>query len=145
MSTLRQSVLVRAPPAAVHAALLDSASLSRVLGHTCVSSAEPGGIFGLWDGLISGHNVKVSPTEIAQAWHYVTPGWPPEVDSLLVLQFSAEGEGTRISLSQTNIPLPCGVAVEQHWRDHVWPGVKALLEKPIRHEVGIRGWLARAR
>ncbi|MES2153756.1 MAG: SRPBCC domain-containing protein [bacterium] len=144
MATLRQSVLVHAPVAAVRDALLDSGSLSKVLGHSCEASAEPGGSFSLWDGLIRGHNARLGDAEIVQTWRYALPEWPEGQDSNLILQLREEGGATRVALAQNNIPQSCAVAVEEHWREHVWPGIKALLERPQRRDVG-RGLLARLR
>ena len=145
MPSLRHSVLIRAPAAAVRLALLDGPSLSRILGHACAATPEVGGEFSMWDGLISGHNARVTDDEVVQVWMYALPHWPEGVQSNVLLRFIAEGEATRVALSHSSIPSGCVQAVEEHWRDHVWPGLKALLEKPERQEVGFRRWLARAR
>ena len=142
MPTLRQSVLIRADQDAVRAALLDATSLATILGRPCEASPEVGAPFSLWEGIVTGHNAKISDTEIVQTWRLHIEAWPEGHDSNLVIQLRDEGDGTRVALAQSSIPAGCALAVEEHWRDHVWPGIKAILEKPERHEVGRRGWLA---
>jgi len=124
---------------------VDAESLSRILGHTCVAGDQPGHAFSLWDGLISGRNIKTGDDEIVQSWSFALPQWPAGRESNVVLRLRDEAGATRIALNQANIPEGCGLQVEEHWRDHVWPGLKALLEKPQRQEVGVRSWLARHR
>lgn len=129
---LRQSVLVHAPPREVYDALLDATTLSRVFGQTVQASAAKGGEFHLF-GRIHGANLEVSRGKrLVQSFRYASPEWPMEHLSKVTVQLRPVPDGTRIILDHSNIPAPCLAAVAEHWRDHLWPGLKGILENRPR-------------
>ena len=130
--SLRQSVLVNAPADEVFDALLDAATLSRVFGRPVNASAAKGGAFSFF-GRIHGANTElVRGRRIVQSFRYALPEWPLETFSKVTIQLLAVPDGTRVVLDQSSIPSPCAQAVAEHWHDHVWPGLKSILENRVR-------------
>jgi len=127
--SLRQSILVRAPPQDVYDALLDAPTLSRVFGRPVQASAAAGGTFSLFSDQVAGANVELDPgRRIVQSFRYAQPTWPLEHRSRVTLQLRPVPDGTRVILDQSGIPNGCAEAVQEHWSDHVWPGLKSILE-----------------
>ena len=130
--SLRQSVLVNAPADEVFDALLDAATLSRVFGRPVNSSAARGGDFSFF-GRIHGTNTELERgRRIVQTFRYALPEWPLERFSKVTIQLRPVPDGTRVVLDQSGIPAPCAQAVLEHWHDHVWPGLKSILENRVR-------------
>ena len=134
---LRQSVLIRAPPEEVFDALLDAPTLSRVFGRPVQASPAKGGEFDLL-GLVRGANVELERPgrggtgRIVQSFRYSLPTWPLEETSKVTIQLRAVPDGTRVILDQSGIPGGCAQQVMEHWGDHVWPGLKSILESRVR-------------
>lgn len=138
LQRLRQSVLVHAPAAEVYEALLDSTTLSRVFGRPVQASSVRRGEFRLFDR-IHGANAELEgptksgrPGRIVQSFRYAMPEWPLEHFSKLTIQLRPVPDGTRVILDQSSIPAGCAQRVVEHWQDHVWPGLKSILENRVR-------------
>ncbi|MFO1533057.1 MAG: SRPBCC domain-containing protein [Thermoplasmatota archaeon] len=128
LQKLRQSVLLHAPAGDVYDALLDATTLSRIFGRPVQASNAVGGAFRFFD-LIHGANVELERgRRIVQSFRYALPGWPMEHTSKVTIQLRTVPDGTRVILDQSAIPNGCAETVVEHWHDHVWPGLKAILE-----------------
>ena len=129
---LRQSVLVHAPAAEVYDALLDSTTLSRVFGRPVHASPARRGEFRFFDRIHGANTELESSRRIVQSFRYAMPQWPLEHFSKLTIQLRPVPDGTRVILDQSAIPAGCAQAVVEHWQDHVWPGLKSILENRVR-------------
>jgi len=132
LQKLRQSVHVHAPAREVYDALLDASSLSRIFGRPVQASRTVGGSYNLFDR-IHGTNVELGRSRrIVQTFRYARPEWPLEHTSKVTIQLTPVPDGTRVVLHHSAIPPPCAQAVEEHWQDHVWPGIKSIVENRMR-------------
>lgn len=131
LQKLRQSVRVNAPANQVYEALLDSATLSRIFGRPVQASGILGGAYSHF-GRIHGHNLELEPgRRIVQTFRYARPEWPLEHLSRVTIQLTPVPEGTRLVLHHSGIPPTCAPAVEEHWKDHVLPGLKSIVESRV--------------
>src|SRR5439155_14593693 len=86
--TIRQSVLLEAPPDALFDTYLDRRGHQAVTGGKVLIAARPGSRFSAFDGMITGRILEVLPKRlIVQRWR--SGGWrADDSDSILVLAFS---------------------------------------------------------
>jgi activator of HSP90 ATPase len=125
---IEQSVVLPASPARLYAAYLNSLEHSRLTGAPARISSKVGGKFTAFDGQLAGRNLILVPNKmIVQAWR--ATHWPPrDADSILILRFSAAGNGGRIDLVHVNVPEHDHKGVTDGWASYYWKPWKAYLQ-----------------
>jgi activator of HSP90 ATPase len=137
--SLRQSVLVDAPPSAIYHALLDSTLMSRILRSPCEIEAHVGSALSLSNGQIVGSVLELRPDRrIVLALRIAAPGWDESRPSRVVLSLAREGAATRVLVEQTEVPVAYGELMAAHWHDRVWPGAKRVLEHHLSEKPRFR-------
>ncbi len=133
LATLKQKVTIKAAPADVYRTLMDSKEHAKMISASAQISPTVGGEFRMWDGAISGFNVKlVENKKIVQSWRCEMAAWPRGHHSELTFEIAKGPKGTNISLLQTGIPKACLPEINEGWRDNYWTPMKRMLEpKPI--------------
>ncbi len=117
MDRLEVSAVVPAPPGDVYRTWLDPESHAAMTGAAAGGSAALGGTFTAWDGYITARSLELVPgRRIVQAWRTADFG-ATDADSRLEVVFEAEGNGTRVTVTHTEIPAGQGVNYEQGWKD----------------------------
>ncbi len=98
-------------------------------GMPVVVSPVPGSAFSAFDGVITGTMLHVVPKRlIVQAWR--SPHWgPTDLDSILVLTFLPEHDGTRIELTQANVVEADFAGVSQGWEKYYWSPWRQYLQQ----------------
>jgi hypothetical protein len=92
----------------------------------------------VYEALVHGKNLGLRRSRrIVQSFRYSLPEWPLEHFSKVTIQLRPVSTpevpvATRVILDQSAIPNGCVEAVEEHWRDHVWPGLKSILDNRVR-------------
>jgi activator of HSP90 ATPase len=128
--TIRQSVLLGAPPDALFDTYLDPRGHRAVTGGKVSVSARPGSRFSAFDGMITGQILEVLPKRlIVQRWR--SCGWrTDDPDSILVLAFSpGRRAGTgRIDLVHIGVPAHDHDGVVKGWRSYYWRPWRAHLK-----------------
>jgi len=73
----------------------------------------------MFGGNVSGEIVKLdSPKKIVEKWRF--NNWPEGHFSHVTLEFEKSNHGTRVTLSQTDIPSEDVQRVEQGWKENFW-------------------------
>jgi len=129
-TTIRQTVLVDAPPHAVFEALLDSKKHAAFTGAKASISRKAGGRMSAWDGYIEGKNLRIEKDKvIVQSWR-TTEFKESDPDSQVMFHFSKKGAGTRIMFVHSKVPDRLAESFRQGWIDNYWVPLKAYLESP---------------
>ena len=127
-TTIRQTVLLEAPPHAVFEAILDSKKHSAFTGDKASLSRKVGGKFTAFDGYIRGENVKIEKDKvIVQSWRN-TDFKETDPDSKVMFHFSKKGKGTRLLFVHSNVPNRLAEDLRQGWLDFYWAPLKVYLE-----------------
>lgn len=117
------SEIIPAHPEEVFDAWLDSEKHGSMTGGEAEISNLVGGKFTAWDGYISGENVSiVRPSLIVQDWRTVEFS-DEEPDSCLEIRFEPEDEGTRVTITHSNLPSH-GMQYKQGWVDNYFLPMK---------------------
>lgn len=107
-------------PARIYAAMLDGKEHTKMTGGSATCDARVGGSFTAWDGYIEGEILELRPHSlIVQSWR--TSEWPKDAPpSRLRWTFKAEGSGTRVTMSHTQVPLTQTESYRGGWVDFYW-------------------------
>jgi activator of HSP90 ATPase len=127
-TALHQEVNFDASPAKVYAALMSSKAFADFTGMPAKIDPGLGGAISMFGGLIVGRNIELAPGKrIVQAWRAVQD-FPSGVYSLVKMDLSPAGAGTRLVLDHTGFP-------EGHY-DHLYEGW------PPRYWIPLKKYLA---
>ncbi|HXW36615.1 MAG TPA: SRPBCC domain-containing protein [Nitrososphaerales archaeon] len=114
--------VVKASPARVYEAWLDSEAHSEMIGRVVQGSPQVGGTF-LRGGVHSGVIVELIPGKrIVEAWRH--RDWKEGDFSLLTLTFEQDGNGTKIILDHRGIPFYFQGRLEKGWGETYLPSVR---------------------
>ena len=126
--TVRQTVTFKAGVHDVYEALMDSKKHSKFTGSQASISRKVGGKISVYDGDIEGVNLELVPDiKIVQAWRY--SDWPEGHYSRATFTFAEVAAGTRLSFTQTGVPLEFLDDIAQGWRDYYWAPMKEMLNR----------------
>ena len=124
-----QSVLFEASPAKLFRIYTRSREHSAATGSKAVISAKAGAKFTAFEGMLSGRNLIVVPNRmIVQAWR-ATHWEKTDLDSIVVLSFSAAPEGGRLDLVHVGVPQHDHQGVRLGWPKYYWKPWRAYLAK----------------
>jgi activator of HSP90 ATPase len=109
-----------APPDQLYDMYLDSRLHSSFTGQEAKVESRAGSAFSAFDGMLSGKILHVEPKRmIVQTWR--SGGWPQGAeDSVLILTFHAEAEGSRIELLHANVPVEDFAGISHGWEKYYW-------------------------
>ncbi len=99
------SDIIPASPQQIYDAWLDSEGHAQITGgQPAKISAKEGAEFSVWNGYISGRNVKLEPGRlIVQAWR-TTKFAADDPDSQIEVQLMPIDGGTKVAVRHTNVP-----------------------------------------
>ncbi len=98
------STLLPAAPLSIYRAWLDTRLHSAMTGGAAMMSNQPGAKISAWGGYISGTNIELVPGErIVQTWR-TTKFAETDPDSTVTVQLLSTAEGTRLTLTHSNVP-----------------------------------------
>jgi activator of HSP90 ATPase len=125
--SIRQCILLNAPPERVYAVFTGSAEFARMSdGAPAAIGSEAGSRFSCFAGMIEGLQVALVPCErIVQAWR--VKNWPAGVFSIVRFDLSAEGAVTRIELTQSGFPPETRGHLETGWHENYWDPLRDYL------------------
>jgi len=128
--TIRQTATFKVAPKEVYEALMDSKKHSKFAGGKCSISRKVGGKVSISDGYIKGENVELVPNKkIVQLWQPAEDCWPSDHFSTVTYSLKAIKDGTRLTFTQTGVPVDCGDRFDTGWKDYYWGPMKEMLEK----------------
>jgi activator of HSP90 ATPase len=127
MSTIHQEVVFPASPSRIYEVLLDANQFSALSGGAPTEiSAEAGGTFSCFGGMISGRNIELVPNErIVQAWRAKL--WENGVYSIARFELRQEGSETRMIFDHAGFPPEQQEHLEGGWHTNYWEPLRKHL------------------
>jgi len=108
-----------APPIEIYRAHLDAPRIAACTQSACQIEPKEGSKFSMFGGNVTGEIVRLdSPNKIVQKWRF--NNWTPGLFSEVVLQFDEQNGGTRVSLTQTGVPVDDVERVSAGWKENFW-------------------------
>ena len=128
-SPIHQEIVFAASAKRLYEALTDSAQFSRLSGGAPARmSAEAGGVFSCFGGMIEGRNIELVPARrIVQAWRVAA--WIPGVYSIARFEFDERGPQTRLVFDHAGFPEDQGEHLAAGWRTNYWEPLRKFLEE----------------
>lgn len=128
--TIRQVVDFNVTCHEVYEALMDSRKHSEFTGGRCSISRKVGGRISIYDGYIVGKNLEVIPDKkIVQLWRPEEDCWPSDYFSRVTFSLKAVKSGTRLSFTQSGVPVACGDRFDIGWKEHYWAKMKQMFDE----------------
>jgi len=127
--TLRQTVFLPSPPAAVYLALTDSRVHSAFTGSKAKIAKRAGGRMTAYGGYISGKVLGLWPL---QTWR--TSEWPKgAADSRLEIQLAPAGKtGTCLTMIHSEVPASQASRYAGGWRAFYWAPLRRYLKRSAK-------------
>jgi len=130
---IHQEVIIQASPARVYQALTDAKQFGKITdfsipgaGLSTVISAEAGGMFSLFGGVIVGRHIELVANErLVQAWR--EKDWTPGVYSVVRFQLNGQGAGTKLVFDHTGFPQGAAEHLAAGWKSHYWEPLQKYL------------------
>ncbi len=112
MKHIKRYYTLNASPRDVYNALTNPTMLEIWTGEPAVMETTPGTGFSLWDGSISGTNLKFTENElIVQQWFFEGE----TEDSIVTMKLHPHKKGTSLELLHTNIPDEAFENISEGW------------------------------
>lgn len=116
---------IAADPEEVFTALTNPFQIELWSGYPADMKPEAGYVFSLWEGDISGVNIKVVPNGfLQQEWFF----GETETPSIVKITLKKEGNATNVELFHTNIPDEVYEEITEGWREYYLGAIKGMLE-----------------
>ncbi len=127
--TIRQTVLLTAPPAAVYRALAGSKGHSAFTGSKAKIPKRAGGKMTAYGGYISGTMLGLWPgMGLLQTWR--TTEWPKGApDSRLEIRLAPSGKGTRLTMIHSVVPTSQAARYAGGWKAFYWAPLRRYLTR----------------
>jgi activator of HSP90 ATPase len=128
-TTIKQTHLIPgAKPQQVYDALVDPRKHAEFTGAKATGQAKAGAKFTAWDGYIFGKHLVLEPGKrLLQEWS--TTDWPAGAGpSQLEWTFRTKGDGTEVTLTQTEVPEHQAALYSEGWIDYYWEPLKLYFE-----------------
>jgi len=123
------SEVVNATPEQIYQAWLSTKGHSDMTGSRAEVESKVKGKFTAWDGYISGKTLELKPfSRIVQAWR--TTEFPEgSPDSRVEILLEPISDGTRITITHSNIPQGQADDYKQGWQDFYFIPMKSYFDK----------------
>lgn len=114
--SIEVSRMVPSSPEAIYKAWLSGPEHGQMTGSTATYNDDD--TFTAWEGYISGKTTEKQPySRIVQSWR-TTEFLDSDPDSTLEILLEPQGDGTMVTLRQSNIPDGQGDAYRSGWEEH---------------------------
>ncbi len=122
---IKQIVKFNADPATIYKTLMDSKLHSEFTGDTAKISKKVGGKFTAYGDYIQGKNLElVEGKKIVQDWR--ASDWPTGHFSKVTYLLAKDGNGTKLTFTQENVPEDQFDSISQGWQDYYWDPMKEM-------------------
>ena len=123
------SAVIPAKPAEIYKAWLSTKGHTAMTGSAAKVNGKIGGKFTAWDGYIFGSILALEPdSRIVQAWR-TSEFADDDPDSLVELSLKETKDGTKLTLTHTQIPTGQEDSYRQGWEDFYFKPMKAYFGK----------------
>jgi activator of HSP90 ATPase len=129
MESFTLTIILPASPKEIYNAWLSSEGHSQMTGSQAEVQGRSGGTFKAWDGYIWGVTLELEANRrIVQAWR--TSEFPEgSPDSRVEILLEEDPNGTKITLTHTDIPEGQGDGYKQGWEDFYFTPMRAYFSK----------------
>jgi len=140
MKIIKQEVHIDAKPEEVYEVYTDAKKHGEFTGGKAKFDARVSGKFDIWEGGLSGENLElVSGKKIVQEWR--ADDWPEGHYSTLTIELFADPSpsvilseaknlnGTRLVLTQENVPDDKADEIDDGWHQYYWEPMKEYFKK----------------
>ncbi len=125
MKEFRKYVTLHASPEVVYNALVNPQMIEIWTGEPAVMSEEPGSVFSLWDGSITGRNLEFEINRrIVQEWDFEGE----ETPSVVTLIIHPSGNSTNLEIRHINIPDDSFENIRDGWLEDYLGSLEQLFE-----------------
>lgn len=125
-NSIHEVVELHGSPHKVYEALLDSKEFAKFSGLAARIDRQPGGMFSLFDGQITGRTVELIPDKrIVQAWRAAS--WPEGAYSIVRFELEATGSGTRMVFDHIGFAAGLKEHLADGWQGHYFGPLKKYL------------------
>lgn len=119
IKTIHQMANFKAQPAQVYKLLMDSKLHAEFSGSAAHINPKVGGKISAYDGYIEGKNIDLIPNKlIVQEWRGTD--WPEGVWSVATFALAKTPSGTKLTFTQTGVPVDHAADIAQGWKDFYW-------------------------
>ena len=116
---IHQEQTFAASPAAIFAALTQSAEFAAMTGAPAQIDPAPGGEFSLFGGAICGRNIECVPgIRLVQAWR--ASNWEDGAYSVVRFELEPEDAMTKVILDHAGFPDGTGEHLDAGWHPNYW-------------------------
>jgi len=124
-STIQQTIEFNATPTQLFEALTDQDKLCVFSESDCIMELTTGSDFMLLSGEILGTNLEIVPDKlIKQKWRF--KDWPDDHFSILTLTLEENNGGTKLNLTQIDVPTNQLSKTLSLWEDRFWKKIKTI-------------------
>ncbi|MBN2348266.1 MAG: SRPBCC domain-containing protein [Bacteroidales bacterium] len=125
MQTIKQHFKIKATPEEIFNAITNPLAIELWSGYPAIMEPKEDTEFSLWDGDITGKNLKMIPNEqIIQEWYF----GEQEDKSIVTITLRNQKGSTYIELVHTNVPDNDYEELLEGWREYYWGAVKKYFE-----------------
>ena len=128
--TIKLEVTIKnSTPKQIYEIFMDSKKHADLISSGAEISREAGGKFNIYDGYITGKNIKlIENKKIVQEWRGEEECWPQEHFSILTITLEKVSGGTKLILNQEKVPTECADNFEKGWHDFYFNPLKNIFE-----------------
>lgn len=131
--TIRQTVVLPAPPAVVFQTLMTSKGHSAFTGAPARIQPKVGTTFTVWGGYIHGKNLELVPGKrIVQSWRPSEETWPEDYFSTVTYSFSRVPTGTRVEFVHSGVLPDHAGHLSSGWKESYWGPLQTYFAKRKR-------------
>ena len=135
MANIRHEVDFKCTPKRLYAVLTDGKLFSEFTGAPAEISAEPGGPFSCFGGMITGRNLELKPNRrIVQAWR--AGNLDEGVYSIVRFDLSEHAGATRLVLEHSGFPESNNEHLDGGWHKMYWEPLRKYLASPQSDRLG---------
>lgn len=128
MKVIKQEVHINAYPKDVYEAYVDAEKHGEIIGSKVIFEKKKGGKFSAWDGGLSGENLElIKGKKVVQKWR--ADDWREGQYSTVTLEFVPDNAGTKIILTQTDVPDKHFNDVSSGWYEYYWGPMKDYFKR----------------
>jgi activator of HSP90 ATPase len=116
---IHHEIELTATPATVYSRLIDGKQFSALTGAPAAITAEEGGSFSIFGGMITGRTIELEKDRrIVQAWR--VKNWRPGLYSTAHFELEPKGNGTRVVFEHTGFPEEEREHLDKGWYANYW-------------------------
>ena len=119
---------IEGTPEEIYLALTNPFTIELWSDSPAIMDDKEGTEFSLWDGDITGRNLKMTKDqEIVQEWYF---GDLPE-PSIATIKLRPHKTGTNVEVRHTNVPDDAYQNIEEGWREYYIGAIKRFFEEDL--------------